>query len=316
MTIISSDLFQSGELQTRAEQAYKQLGDCHLCPRNCGVNRLDKELGFCTTGRFARLASYGPHFGEERPLVGVHGSGTIFFASCNLRCCFCQNYDISHSSHDFQEVDTNTLASIMLELQEQGCHNINFVTPSHVVPQILAATVVAHQKGLEIPLVYNCSGYESVETLELLAGVIDIYMPDCKFWSETSARKYADAPDYPEIARRALEVMHDQVGELRLDPSGIAVQGLIVRHLLMPEGLQETKEICTFIAGSLSPSTYVNIMDQFRPCGTCEKYPDLRRSITPGEYQRALVIAEEAGLSRLDKRDISVILEKLGIVEP
>lgn len=314
MEILSADLFRSGELHRRAELAYAQLRNCRLCPRNCEVDRLKGELGFCNTGRFARVASYGKHFGEEQPLVGVYGSGTIFFASCNLHCCFCQNYDISHGPDEYQEVDSNTLASIMLELQDQGCQNINFVTPSHVVPHILAATVTAHEKGLAIPLVYNSGGYESTATLELLDGVIDIYMPDFKFWFGTSSGRYADARDYPDVARRTLRAMHDQVGELCLDASGLAFRGLLVRHLLMPGGLQETKKILTFLADSLSPATYVNLMDQYRWCGTSEQYPELKRAVSSEEFQAALSFADEAGLTRLDKRDSRTLLKRLGIV--
>lgn len=313
MEIMSTDLFRSGELHRRAELAYEQLRNCRLCPRNCGVDRLRGELGLCATGRFACLASYGQHFGEEQPLVGVHGSGTIFFASCNLHCCFCQNYDISHSPEKYQEIDTNRLASIILELQDQGCQNINFVTPSHVVPQILAATVTAHEKGLTVPLVYNCSGYESTATLELLQGVIDIYMPDFKFWFATSSQRYADAPDYPEVARRTLRTMHEQVGTLRLGASGLAVRGLLVRHLLMPGGLEETRKILTFISKSLSPATYINLMDQYHWCGTSEKYSELKRGVTAEEFQTAISFADEVGLTRLDKRESSVLLRRLGM---
>jgi len=304
-------MFKSGELHKRAESAREHLAECCLCPRGCGVNRLEGELGFCATGEYARIASYGAHFGEEQPLVGEKGSGTIFFASCNLRCCFCQNYDISHYPEDSHEVDRKTLASVMLTLQSQGCHNINFVTPSHVVPQIMAAITYAHEKGLTVPLVYNCSGYESVETLQLLDGVIDIYMPDFKFWNPASSRKYADASDYPEIARIALTVMHGQVGDLTFDSSGIAARGMLVRHLVMPDALDETEKILEFISTALSPETYVNIMDQFRPCGSNDKHPELRRSLTSKEFQWALELADKAGLCRVDKRNLSRILKNL-----
>ena len=314
MTNLSGQLFKSGELQRRAEEAYELLQDCSLCPRNCGVNRLQGDLGVCGVGRYARVASYGPHFGEEQPLVGNNGSGTIFFAGCNLHCCFCQNYDISHHSDAAQEFDRDGLAGIILDLQSQGCHNINFVTPSHVVPQILAATVAAAKRGLNIPLVFNCSGYESVDTLAFLDGVIDIYMPDFKFWHTSSGQKYAEAPDYPEVACGALRAMHEQVGELRVNASGLAESGLMVRHLVMPEALEETEKILDFLSSALSPETYVNIMDQYRPCGTSDKHPELRRSITAKEYQRALEYALRAGLTRLDKRDLSAVLKNLGIL--
>ncbi|MBT8360713.1 MAG: radical SAM protein [Deltaproteobacteria bacterium] len=313
MQIASHKLLESGELQSRAQKAQQFLARCELCPRLCRVNRRDGELGFCATGKWARVASYGAHFGEEQPLVGTRGSGTIFLASCNLRCCFCQNYDISHFPEDSPEVDNQTLAAIMLELQRQGCHNINFVTPSHVVPQILAALIIALEDGLQVPLVYNCSGYECSATLELLSGIIDIYMPDFKFWSSLSAEKYADAADYPEIARQALSIMHKQVGDLVTHADGLASKGLLIRHLLMPDGLNETREILRFISHDLSPASYVNIMDQYRPCGASNKHPELERSVSTREYQEALRLAHQAGLSRLDHRDLAVLFKNLGI---
>jgi len=313
MRIASHKLLESGELQSRAQKAQQLLARCELCPRLCRVNRCDGELGFCATGKRARVASYGAHFGEEQPLVGTHGSGTIFLASCNLRCCFCQNYEISHYPEDSLEVDNKTLAAIMLELQKQGCHNINFVTPSHVVPHILAALIIALEDGLEVPLVYNCSGYECSATLELLAGIIDIYMPDFKFWNSLSGKKYADAADYPEIARQALRIMHKQVGDLVIHANGLASKGVLIRHLLMPDGLNETREILGFISAELSAASYINIMDQYRPCGASNKHPELQRSVSAKEYQEAMRLAHETGLTRLDHRDLAVLFKNLGI---
>lgn len=311
MSNMSQALLDSGELQARAHRAQELLAHCQLCPRRCGVNRLEGELGFCETGKRASIASYGAHFGEERPLVGKYGSGTIFLASCNLRCCFCQNYDISHFPENSQEVGHTTLAAVMLELQSKGCHNINFVTPGHVAPQILEALVTAISEGLTIPLIYNCSGYESTETIELLDGVIDIYMPDFKFWNPANAQKYADAVDYPQITRQALIAMHHQVGDLIVDDRGLAVKGLLIRHLLMPGALEETKQILDFISSALSPATYVNIMDQYRPLGTIVEHPELGRPVNPEEYQQALAFAEQAGLTRLDERDFETMIKKL-----
>ncbi|BDD88070.1 radical SAM protein [Desulfofustis limnaeus] len=290
------------------------LGHCGLCPRRCRVNRLINQTGFCATGRFARIASYGPHFGEEQPLVGRHGSGTIFIASCNLRCCFCQNYEISHTPNSYPEVDAAGLAAFMIDLQNQGCHNINLVTPSHVLPQIIEALPIALQEGLRVPLVYNCSGYESPEALALLDGIVDIYLVDFKFWDAGRATTYLNAPDYPEVARQALTIMHHQVGDLMIDNTGLAVSGLLVRHLLMPDSLEETAAIVKFIADRISPATYCTIMDQYRPCGQAASYPELRQPITAEQYQQALELAAAAGLSRIDRRDLGMLLRRLGII--
>lgn len=305
-------LHESGELRQRAAKARDLLGDCQLCPRRCLVNRLQNEKGVCRTGARAMVASYSPHFGEESPLVGTGGSGTVFFSHCNLRCVFCQNFEISHQGEGV-EVDDGQLAAIMVSLQKQGCHNINFVTPSHIVPQILAALPLAVEKGLRLPLVYNTSGYDSVETLRLLDGVIDIYMPDFKFWSQESAKRYAKAADYPERAREAILEMHDQVGELVIDGQGIAVRGLLVRHLVMPGGLAETERIMNWLAGEVSPDTYVNVMDQYRPCGQAFKYPPLDRPLSHAEYTEAVRLARAAGLTRLDDRNIDRLLSLLGL---
>ncbi len=295
------ETYRSGRLQKKVERALQWLRKCSLCPRLCRVDRLSDEKGVCRTGRYAVLASYGPHFGEEDPLVGRSGSGTLFFAHCNLLCLFCQNYDISHEGHGVP-VGPQQLAAVMVDLQERGCHNINFVTPTHVIPQILEALPHAVEHGLRVPLVYNCGGYERVAALRLLEGVFDIYMPDFKFWDPEVAQRLCAAPDYPERAREALWEMHRQVGDLQIDPSGIAMRGVLVRHLVMPGGMAGTPEVCDFIARSISPNTYVNIMNQYRPCGRAREVPELRRGITSQEYEAALDAARKAGLKRLDRR--------------
>ncbi len=314
MTTASTRLHQQGILQQRAQKGQQMLSCCVLCPRRCKVNRLAGETGVCGTDAMARIASYGPHFGEEQPLVGSKGSGTIFLASCSLRCCFCQNYDISHHSSVNEEVNARDFAAVMLELQQAGCHNINLVTPSHVVPQILAALGLAVEGGLSIPVVYNSSGYDSIQALDLLDGAIDIYMPDFKFWESETATRYAGAPDYPERAKTALQCMHRQVGDLQLDSSGIAVSGLLLRHLLMPGLMEETRQILSFIAQNLSTTTYINIMDQYRPCGNAGRFPELNRSITAEEYQQAMTVAKQLGLSRLDQRDLGSLLRRLKLL--
>ncbi len=313
MKTLGQQCWATGELSRKAEKAWQLLFSCELCPRRCRVNRLAGELGFCGVGDRARIASYNPHFGEEQPLVGCHGSGTIFLAGCSLRCCFCQNYDISHHPDEGIEVDAQAFASMILDLQDRGCHNINFVTPSHVVPQIMAALDLAYDKGLKLPLIFNCSGYESTQTLGLLEGLIDIYMPDFKFWEKASALKYAEAADYPERARAAIKEMYRQVGDLCMDQEGLAVQGLLIRHLLMPGALEETKNILEFIARQLSKTTYVNIMDQYRPCGNCLQHQELQDTISPDHHRQATAYAEQIGLHRLDQRDLKTVLKRLGI---
>jgi len=303
-------LSASGELAARAERGLAALKECRLCPRRCKINRLAGERGGCQTGRLAVVASYGPHFGEESPISGSSGSGTIFFANCNLGCVFCQNYDISHLGEG-EEVTPGELAAMMLDLQERGCHNINFVTPSHVVPQILEALVIAVDRGLVVPLVYNNSGYDEVETLQLLAGVIDIYMPDFKFWEKDSARRLAGAADYPVRVRAAFKEMHHQVGDLMIDSRGIARRGLLVRHLVMPGGLEESRKILGFLASEISFDTYVNIMDQYRPCGRANEFPPVDRFLESEEYAEALEMARKAGLTRFDTRNWKSILRRL-----
>ena len=292
---------RTGRLRQQAAGARSLLSCCNLCPRQCGVDRTAGETGVCNTGVMARVSSYGPHFGEETPLVGSHGSGTIFFSFCNLRCNFCQNYDISHLG-DGHEVDDETLARIMLALQDQGCHNINLVTPSHVVPQILAAVDIAAGKGLSVPIVFNTSAYDRVPTLKMLDGVVDIYMPDFKFWDAAVARLTCDAPDYPEVARKALIEMHRQVGDLCIDPSsGLAYKGLLVRHLVLPEGLAGTQQVMDFIARTISRNTYVNVMAQYRPCGKAASIKALAASLSDKDYRQAAAEAKAAGITRLDR---------------
>lgn len=286
------------ELLGRAARAKEQLSECRICPRQCGVDRSAGELGFCTTGRFAQVSSHAPHFGEEPPLVGRDGSGTIFFCGCNLGCCYCQNYEISHLRRG-GKASSLELAGMMLELEQQwGCHNINFVTPTHVVPQILDALVVARRKGLSVPLVYNCGGYESVATLELLDGIIDIYMPDIKYSDATVSKALSKAEDYWDVSRAAVKEMHRQVGDLDVNETGIATSGLLVRHLVLPEGLAGTRDVMRFLAEEVSVDTYVNIMDQYRPCFKAREDNRLTRRITLQEYEDALRIAGELGLHR------------------
>jgi len=299
-------LHESGELARRVESAVEMLADCQACPRQCRVNRLQGEIGFCGVGRLALVGSAGPHFGEERPLVGSGGSGTVFFADCNLGCVFCQNAELSHGRAG-RQVSAGELANIMLGLQRRGCHNINFVTPTHVVPQILEALGPAIEGGLAVPLVYNCGGYEALRALCLLDGVIDIYMPDAKYASGEVAQRLSCAPDYPERMREALTEMHRQVGELQMDKQGLATRGLLVRHLVLPGGQAGTAEIMAFLA-SLSRDTYVNVMAQYRPLHEAGRFPPLDRHLTRPEYAQAVQEALDAGLHRLDERPLRGLL--------
>lgn len=296
-------LYRTGELQRRARQAVETLASCRVCPRDCGVNRLADKTAACKTGRYARVSSFFAHFGEEDCLRGWNGSGTIFFSWCNLRCQFCQNFDVSHGGHG-QEARPERLVEMMLELQDRGCHNINFVTPEHVVPQILEALPLAIERGLRTPIVYNTSSYDAMESLRLMDGVVDIYMPDFKVWDSRTALKYLLAKDYPEAARRVIQEMHRQVGELKVDEHGLAKRGVLVRHLVMPGGIGGTREIMEFLAREVSPHTYVNIMAQYYPAGKVskDKYPEINRGISRQEYRDAIVAAQEAGLYRLDER--------------
>lgn len=295
------ETYKKGLLTEKKETAYSALSSCTFCPRKCKVDRLSGEIGICKTGEKAFISSFNPHFGEEEPLVGTKGSGTIFFTHCNLLCNFCQNYDISHLGHG-EEVSNEQLSGIMLHLQNEGCHNINFVTPSHVVPQILSAVEIAVKKGLSIPLVYNTGGYDRVETLVLLEGVFDIYMPDFKFWHPEVAETTCNAKDYPDIARKALIEMHRQVGDLVINDSGIAEGGILLRHLVLPGDLAGTRDIMRFVAGEISLNTYVNIMPQYRPCGKADEVKGLSVHLAQKDYKMALQAALEEGIKRLDSR--------------
>jgi putative pyruvate formate lyase activating enzyme len=298
------NLLSSGELKARVVRAKAMLEECRVCPRRCGVNRLAGESGKCTITRPAMVSSYGPHFGEESPLVGRHGSGTIFFTYCNLRCVFCQNYTISQAG-DGVPVTSEKLAQIMLSIQDRGCHNINLVSPSHVVPHILEALELAASNGLYLPLVYNSGGYDSLETLKLLDGIVDIYMPDMKYADEKVAEQLSGIKDYPRINRAAVKEMHRQVGDLRLDEQGIAYRGLLVRHLVLPERLAGTEEVTRFLAREVSTNTYLNVMAQYHPCHQAFDWPQLARPVSRQEFQEAVEIAHQQGLFRLDKRQSS-----------
>ncbi len=286
------------ELTKRAEQAVAMLADCTVCAQECHVDRTAGERGFCRGGRLAAVSSWGPHFGEESVLVGRHGSGTIFFTHCNLACRFCQNCDISQHGEG-EEVSAEELAGIMLEVQRMGCHNVNLVSPSHYVPQILEALVIAVKNGLKIPLVYNTGGYDALETLALLNGIVDIYMPDIKFGDDGLGAKYSRAPRYFSVAKTAVKEMHRQVGDLQVDERGIATRGLLIRHLVMPGNLARTEEVMKFIAEEVSSDTFVNIMDQYYPAHEARKYPELSRRISREEYRRAVEMARAAGLKRI-----------------
>jgi len=288
-----------GILPNKIAHAVAMLENCTLCPRNCGANRTRGEKGFCRAGYLPKMASFSPHFGEEKPLVGLHGSGTIFFTHCNLGCRFCQNYRISHLDEG-EEIPFSRLSRIMTGLQTLGCHNINFVSPTHFAPQILKALPEAIEKGLSVPLVYNTGGYDSEETLRLLDGIFDIYMPDMKFSTKEAAGKWAGAPDYPEKVKTAVKIMHKQVGDLTLNQQGIALRGILVRHLVLPSDTAGTRDIMRFLASELSPNTYVNIMAQYYPCGDIPPGSPLSRRISQKEYLRALEAAKEEGITRLD----------------
>jgi putative pyruvate formate lyase activating enzyme len=295
------EMWQSGELARRVKLGLEKLTDCVLCPRNCHVNRIENKTKVCRTGRYAIVSSHFAHFGEEQCLRGNRGSGTIFFSWCNLRCVFCQNCEISWQGEG-RPAEPEELAGMMLRLQEQGCHNINLVTPEHVVPQILEALLLAVERGLRLPLVYNTSAYDSLDSLALMDGIVDIYMPDFKFWDPESGCRYAKAPDYPEAARRAIKEMHRQVGTLVIDEQGVALCGVLLRHLIMPGGVAGTREIMNWISGELGPETYVNLMAQYHPaCRVTEKqYPEINRCISRGELEHAVDAFRSAGLSRLD----------------
>lgn len=296
--------FEEGVLRGRAERALESLRSCRACPRDCEIDRLNNKIGVCKSGRHARVASAFPHFGEEDCLRGWNGSGTIFFGWCNLRCVFCQNFETSQHGEG-AEVTASELAEMMLGLQRAGCHNINFVTPEHVVPQILEALLIAVECGLRLPLVYNTSAYDSIESIELMEGLVDIYMPDFKLWDREHCRKYLVASDYAEVARKAAAAMHAQVGELQVDEQGLALRGVLIRHLVMPGLLDDTREIMHWISTALSRDSYVNIMDQYYPAYKAESEPrfaEINRRLQRGEFGQAVEYAKAAGLWRLDSR--------------
>lgn len=293
-------LCRSGELRRRADAARRHLENCDLCARYCRVDRLAGIKGaVCRTGARAVVYSAGPHHGEEDCLRGWRGSGTVFFSWCNLRCIYCQNWEISWKGEG-REVAADELAAMMLDLQARGCHNINLVSPSHVVAQIIESVAIAAERGLKLPLVYNTGGYDSPEALALLDGVIDIYMPDMKYGDSELARKYSHIRDYVEVNREAVREMHRQVGDLHLDGDGLAVRGLLVRHLVLPNGIAGTEEVLRFIAEQISPHTYLNLMDQYRPCYRAGEHAELDRPISRTEFREALEIARRHGLDRLD----------------
>ena len=292
-------LFRSGELDKRVHQAFHHLERCDLCARYCHVNRLVTINGaVCRTGERAVVHSFGPHHGEEHVLRDWNGSGTIFFSWCNLRCVFCQNWEVSQKGIG-RAVEPKEIAAMMLDLQDRGCPNINLVSPSHVVAQILAAVEIAASEGLDLPLVYNTGGYDSAEALTLLDGVIDIYMPDMKYGDSPTARKYSRVRNYTEVNRGAVKEMHRQVGDLVVNEKGLAERGLLIRHLLLPGDLAATEKVLAFIANEISRNTYLNLMDQYRPCYRADDYPPLDRPITAAEFRAAIALAERFELRRL-----------------
>ncbi|MEJ6949774.1 radical SAM protein [Natronospora cellulosivora (SeqCode)] len=304
MIIINSaylDLFSSGELEKRVEKAYDILKDCKLCPHHCHVDRTKNETGYCQIGKEIIVASFAPHYGEEAPLVGNLGSGTVFFSSCNLKCIYCQNYDISHL-REGSIVTVKELGKILIDLQNKGCHNINFVTASHMIHAVLASILEACKEGLKIPIVYNTGAYDDIEALKLLDGVVDIYLPDIKYSDENIALKYSKISNYIEIVKKAVKEMHRQVGDLKIE-GGIAKKGLIVRHLVLPENLAGTKEVMDFISKDISEDTYLNIMDQYYPAYKAIDHDILNRRISREEYKEVLEIAEKAKLKRVINHD-------------
>lgn len=285
------------ELRKRADILKKMLEECRLCPNECAVNRLNSETGNCHSTYEVLISSYGPHFGEEPELVGLYGSGTIFFTHCNLSCVYCQNYDISHFGIG-QKISIDELANIMISLQKRGCHNINLVTPTHFVPQIVEALIIAVEKGLEIPLVYNCGGYESVETLKLLEDIVDIYMPDIKYSDNSIAEQFSGIKNYWNVVKAAVKEMYRQVGDLHIDRKGIAKRGLLIRHLVLPNNLAGSEKVIDFIAEEISKDTYINIMDQYHPAYKAGEYSKLNRPIKNTEYEAVINYALLKGLHR------------------
>jgi len=292
-------LLESGELEKRIEKLYQILESCQLCPRKCQVNRLKDEKGICQTGKKIMVSSFHPHFGEEAPLVGIYGSGTIFLTYCNLRCVYCQNYEISHLGIG-REYSEKEVSQMMLNLQGRGCHNINFVTPTHFAPQIVKTIKLAAQMGLKLPIVWNCGGYENFEIIKLLEGIVDIYMPDMKYGDNEGGKKYSHppVPDYWERNREAVKEMHRQVGDLKLDERGIAYRGLLIRHLVLPGDISQSENVLKFITKEISKNSYVNIMSQYYPYGEAFKFPELNRPITEKEFLRVIQIAKKLGLTR------------------
>ncbi len=292
-------LAETGALEKIVKKLNTLLRSCTICPRACKADRISNELGFCRVGRLPMISSYAPHFGEEKPLVGVGGSGTIFMTHCNLRCLYCQNFEISQIGSG-REYKLEELADCMLYLQGVGCHNINFVTPTHVLPQIVEALSLAVDKGLTIPLVYNCGGYESVDTLRLVNGIFDIYMPDIKYADAQIALELSRVDNYPETAKTAVQEMHRQVGDLVIDERGLAVRGLLVRHLVLPAGLSGSRQILDFIANKISRHTYINIMDQYHPCYKAFEHAQLSRTVEARELRQVFHAAHLHGLDRID----------------
>lgn len=290
------DLLESGELRRRVGRAYRAMRSCTLCPRNCKVNRLAGEKGFCFTGKHAMVSSFNAHHGEEPPVSGYRGSGTIFFTSCNMRCIFCQNYPISQLRHG-REVAPHELAEMMLRLQRDGCHNINLVTPSHIVPQFLAGLYIAAKKGLKLPIVYNSGGYDGMESLKLLDGIVDIYMPDIKYSSSENAKLYSSAPDYWDKVRPGIKEMHRQVGDLKLDKDGVAITGLLIRHLVLPKDISGTENVLEFIANEVSIDTYISLMSQYFPAHKAIHHPILHRRVNRAEFAKAINTFHRLGLT-------------------
>ena len=289
--------FNPPELQHRAEALLQLFEECRICPNECMARRSEGETGDCHSTAEVIISSVGPHFGEESPLIGSFGSGTIFFTNCNLSCEFCQNYDISHLGTG-EKIKIENLAGAMLKLQQRGCHNINVVTPTHFTAQIVEALIFAIENGLEIPIVYNCGGYESVETLKLLEDIIDIYMPDIKYSIDENALKFSGIQNYWEVVTKALKEMHRQVGDLKISKRGIAQRGLLIRHLVLPNDIAGSKKVIDFVADEISTNTYLNIMDQYRPAYNASKYKKLNRRITPSEYKEVVDYAISKGLMR------------------
>ena len=290
-------LSKNGELDNRIDVLYRILESCELCPRKCRVNRLENEIGICRSGKELMVSSYGPHYGEESPLVGRGGSGTIFLTNCNLLCVYCQNFDISHLGVGQVRTESQ-VADFMLRLQRRGCHNINFVTPTHYTPQLIKATKIAMEIGLRLPIVWNCGGYENVRIIELLDGIVDIYMPDMKYSEIEPAKRFSNAPDYFPRVKEVVKEMHRQVGDLNIDDRGIAQRGLLIRHLVLPNDLSGSEKVLEFIAEEISTNSYVNVMSQYRPAGKARQYVELSRYPTREECNNAINIARNLGLTR------------------